>query len=39
MDDNGFIKSLEIPDMNSDGNIDYTDLFLFKEIIDDEEDL
>lgn len=39
MNDNGFIKSLGIPDMNSDGNIDYTDLFLFEEIIDDEEDL
>ena len=38
MSDNGFIKSLGIPDMDSDGDIDYTDLFLFEEVINDDDE-
>ena len=36
MGDHGFIKSLGIPDMNSDGDIDYTDLFFVEEMLNED---
>ena len=37
MNYNGFISSLGIPDMNNDGDIDYTDFFIVEEMLDEDD--
>ena len=38
MANNGFLESLGIPDMNCDGNVDYTDLFFVEEILNEDDE-